>query len=120
MPLLELLEQYLERVFGFPATDLDDYRRLSLKRLGNAAISRRLETVARDARRKFRSDERFVEPILAEAQAGRDVSDGLAVLARIMAAAAPDSRQLLADLAADWTGEAADLLDPLRAALAVA
>jgi mannitol-1-phosphate 5-dehydrogenase len=120
MPLVVLLEQHLERAFGFAAPELEDYRRLSLARLGNAAISRRLETVARDAWRKFGADERFVEPILAEARAGRDVSAALGVLARIIVAAEPDIDEIAAHLARSWEGAAAELIEPMRRALAEA
>jgi mannitol-1-phosphate 5-dehydrogenase len=101
-PLLALLRSHLIRVFGFGPGDIADYQALSVARLGNPSISRRIETVARDPWRKFGPTERFVEPIIAEFEAGVDVGDALAAMRAIIASVEPDPPMAAAQLSASW------------------
>jgi mannitol-1-phosphate 5-dehydrogenase len=109
-PLLELYRQHLERVFGFSAQELMAYQRTCVARLSNPGISRRLDTVARDPWRKFGHEERFLEPIIAEAQAGRDVSAACATFMRLTQAVQPDDRQRFDKLTAIWRGTPAETM----------
>jgi mannitol-1-phosphate 5-dehydrogenase len=101
-PLLALLRAHLTRVFGFGAKEIADYEALSILRLGNPSISRRLETVARDPWRKFGPTERFMEPIIAEHDVGVDVSDALSAMRLIVASAEPDQTTASARLSKSW------------------
>jgi mannitol-1-phosphate 5-dehydrogenase len=105
-PLLALLRRHLIRAFGFTPQDIADYQALSIARLGNSSISRRIETVARDPWRKFGPQERFMEPILAEAAAGATVEDALATMRTIIASVEPDAANAASLLSQAW-GEAA-------------
>jgi mannitol-1-phosphate 5-dehydrogenase len=101
-PLLALLRVHLVRVFGFEAREVADYQALSVARLGNPSISRRIETVARDPWRKFGPTERFIEPILAEFEAGQDVTDALAAMRTIVASVEPDPATAASFLSSSW------------------
>ena len=103
-PLLDLLRAHLSRAFGFGAEELLAYQRRSVERLGNVGISRRLDTVARDPWRKFGAEERFLEPILAEAAAGVDVAPAVAAFSEVVAAAEPDAAARRSRLEAIWLG----------------
>ncbi|KQY25733.1 MULTISPECIES: hypothetical protein [Rhizobium/Agrobacterium group] len=102
-PVLTLLRHHLVRVFGFDAQELADYQALNIRRLGNPAISRRIETVARDPWRKFAPEERFMEPVLTEFDAGQDIDGAIPVLSAIIASAEPDARRAAAHLQNAWT-----------------
>lgn len=103
-PLLDLFRDHLNRVFGFDMEPLEAYQAQSMKRLSNPAISRRLDTVARDPWRKLGPDERFVEPLIAERLAGRELGAELASLGRIIAAIEPDRAEADRRLRALWLG----------------
>jgi mannitol-1-phosphate 5-dehydrogenase len=106
-PLLALLRGHLIRVFGFGAEEIADYQALSILRLGNPSISRRIETVARDPWRKFGPTERFMEPLLAEFEAGEDVSDALSAMRAIIAGVEPDVAMAIWRLSSSWGSLAA-------------
>lgn len=101
-PLLALLRRHLIRVFGFGAEEIAEYQALSVLRLGNPSISRRIETVARDPWRKFGPAERFMEPVLAEFEAGEDVGDALFAMRAVIASVEPDPAIATALLSASW------------------
>ncbi len=119
-PLIALLMVHLERAFGFSAAELDAYRRLSVRRLGNPLISRRLETVARDPWRKFGPAERFMEPILAEAASEQDIGHALFVVARLIRSVESDPQLASQRLAAIWKNTAAESALPQLLSLLVA
>ena len=112
-PLLELYRTHLERVFGFSAEELGAYQKTCIERLANPGISRSLDTVARDPWRKFGHEERFLEPILSEASADRDVEPALAAFARLARAVQPDGRQLAGRLTSIWQGTPAERFLPV-------
>lgn len=103
-PLLALLRAHLQHRHGFCAPELADYQAISIARLGNTAIPRRIETVARDPWRKLAPDERFMQPIAEEHDAGEDVDPALTVIAAIVAAVEPDRAAAAARLAGIWAG----------------
>lgn len=103
-PLLALLRAHLARCHGFSPPDLADYQAVSIARLGNAGIPRRIDTVARDPWRKLAPDERFMQPLAEERAAGRDIGPALAVIAGIVAAVEPDRGAAAARLAGIWDG----------------
>jgi mannitol-1-phosphate 5-dehydrogenase len=101
-PLLSLLRRHLVRVFEFGEREITNYQALSLERLGNRSIPRRIETVARDPWRKFGPAERFMEPLLAEANAGDDVTMVLKTMRSIIASVEPDRAIRDMKLAQSW------------------
>lgn len=101
-PLLALLRDHLVRVFGFGTQEIADYQALSIARLGNPSISRRIETVARDPWRKFGPQERFMEPILTEFDAGIDVSDAVGTMRTIISSVEPDPAMAASLLSTAW------------------
>lgn len=101
-PVLTLLRTHLVRVFGFDAQELTDYQALNIRRLGNPAISRRIDTVARDPWRKFAPDERFMEPVLTEFDAGQDIDAAIPVLSAVIASAEPNAKRAAAHLQNAW------------------
>lgn len=104
-PLLSLLRQHLVRAFGFGEEEVAEYQRLSIERLSNPSISRRIETVARDPWRKFGPSERFMEPMLSEQEAGADLSAAVRSMRDIMSSVEPDNAVLVASLASSWGDE---------------
>ena len=109
-PLLALLRNHLIRAFGFGAGEIADYQALSIARLGNPSISRRIETVARDPWRKFGPAERFMEPIIAEYDAGHDVLSALGAMRMIIASVEPDPAMAASLLSQSWGAMAAHAL----------
>jgi len=101
-PLLALLRSHLVRVFAFDQKEIMDYQDLSLERLSNPSISRRLETVARDPWRKFGPTERFMEPLLAESDAGRDVTAAVQTMRSIIANVEPERATASSLLSSSW------------------
>lgn len=106
-PLIDLMCDHLAMEFGFTAADLGAYLGTSVARLSDPAISRRIETVARDPWRKFAPDERFLEPVLAEVAHGSDIGPALASLTAIVRAVEPDAEIRRALLAEIWVDTAA-------------
>jgi mannitol-1-phosphate 5-dehydrogenase len=109
-PLLSLLRSHLVRVFGFGEREIMNYQALSIERLGNRSISRRIETVARDPWRKFGPAERFMEPLLAEANAGADVTMALKTMRSIIASVESDPEIRDMKLAQSWGSSTTDPL----------
>ncbi|MDB5526669.1 MAG: hypothetical protein JWM58_4432 [Rhizobium sp.] len=109
-PLLALLRSHLIRVFGFEPQEIAEYQALSIIRLGNPSISRRIETVARDPWRKFGPQERFMEPILTEFDAGIDVSAAVRTMRTIIASVEPDATMAASLLSSAWGATASHAL----------
>lgn len=103
-PFVALVLRHLERRFDLSPDALVAYRARCLERLGNPAIGRRLDTVARDPWRKFGADERFLTPVLERAAAGDDVGPALEALAGVMLAVEPDAATLRTRLDELWAG----------------
>ncbi len=89
-PLLAALQLHLMLAYGFERDSLESYLARSRRRLANAAIPRRLETVSRDFRRKLGPTERFAEPLIDLESRGRLDDDAVAVIASLVRAAMPD------------------------------
>ena len=86
-PLLAALRLHLGLAYGYGADSLAAYEEQSRRRLANAAIPRRLETVARDVSRKLAPNERFAEPLIDLEARGLLAEDAVAVLAAMVRAA---------------------------------
>src|SRR5690606_5860708 len=91
-PLLAALQLHLMLAYGFERDSLESYLTQSRRRLANAAIPRRLETVSRDFRRKLGPTERFAEPLIDLESRGRLDDGAVAVIASLVRAAMPDGR----------------------------
>ncbi len=88
-PLLAALRLHLTLAHGFAPAALDAYLAQSRRRLANAAIPRRIETVARDFARKLGPTERFAEPLIDLEARGCLDEDAVAVVAALVRAAGP-------------------------------
>lgn len=111
-PLLDALRRHLVRVYGFADDALKAYQDTSIVRLSNAALERRLETVARDPWRKFTEGERFLEPLIIEHAYGQPLDTALNAFASIIAAVEPDTAQRSSKLDDLWSKRARDLMTP--------
>jgi len=119
-PLLAALRLHLELAHGFAGDALEAYLDQSRRRLANAAIPRRLETVSRDFGRKLGPTERFAEPLIDLESRGRLDDRAVAVIAALVRAAvpAPAMRAALADAGACPDPAASRFYARLRTALA--
>ena len=80
--------RHLVLAHGFGSDDLESYRATSIRRLGNRFVPRRLDTVARDIRRKLQPTERFLAPLIDLERRGEDNFAALRVVARLVEAGA--------------------------------
>lgn len=101
-PLMALLRSHLIRAFQFAERELVQYQELSIQRLSNTSISRRIETVARDPWRKFGPAERFMEPVLAEYNSGAEVSEALSTMRTIIASVDGNPASAIGNMRQAW------------------
>ena len=82
-PLIDALIHHLVLRYGFATKDLAVYGVTSVRRLANASIPRRLDTVARDIWRKLQPDERFLAPLIDLQRRGLADQAALAIVGRL-------------------------------------
>ena len=87
-PYLSLVMTALELEYGFDRSELIEWRETYRKRLCNAGIPRRLDTVARNLWPKLAPGERFVRPLIRLLERGVEIGEGAAFLAVLIRAGA--------------------------------